>query len=44
MAMVNRLPADAVFSAFAIGRMQLPFVAMAVLAGRQRARRVSRTT
>jgi uncharacterized protein (DUF849 family) len=33
MAMVNRLPADAVFSAFAIGRMQLPFVAMAVLAG-----------
>ncbi len=33
MAMVNRLPADANFSAFAIGRMQLPFVAMAVLAG-----------
>ncbi len=33
MAMVERLPADAVFSAFAIGRMQLPFVAMAVLAG-----------
>ncbi len=33
MAMVERLPPDAVFSAFAIGRMQLPFVAMAVLAG-----------
>jgi uncharacterized protein (DUF849 family) len=33
MAMVNRLPQDAVFSAFAIGRMELPFVAMAVLAG-----------
>ena len=33
MAMVNRLPAGAVFSAFAIGRMQLPFVAQAVLAG-----------
>ncbi len=33
MAMVHRLPADAVFSAFSIGRMQLPFVAMAVLAG-----------
>jgi uncharacterized protein (DUF849 family) len=31
--MVHRLPADAVFSAFSIGRMQLPFVAMAVLAG-----------
>lgn len=33
MAMVNSLPPDAIFSAFAIGRMQLPFVAMAVLAG-----------
>ncbi len=33
MAMVHRLPADAIYSAFAIGRMQLPFVAMAVLAG-----------
>ncbi len=33
MAMVERLPADATFSAFAIGRMQLPFAAMAVLAG-----------
>ncbi|WP_416897944.1 MAG: 3-keto-5-aminohexanoate cleavage protein [Minwuia sp.] len=33
MAMVNRLPAGAVFSAFSLGRMQLPFVAMAALAG-----------
>jgi uncharacterized protein (DUF849 family) len=33
MAMVNQLPAGAVFSAFSIGRMQLPYVAMAVLAG-----------
>ena len=33
LAMVNRLPAGAVFSAFSIGRMQLPFVAMAALAG-----------
>lgn len=33
MAMVARLPANAVFSAFSIGRMQLPFVAMAALAG-----------
>jgi uncharacterized protein (DUF849 family) len=33
LAMVARLPAGAVFSAFSIGRMQLPFVAMAVLAG-----------
>ena len=33
MAMVNRLPPGAVFSAFSIGRMQLPFVAMAALAG-----------
>ena len=31
--MVNQLPPDAVFSAFSIGRMQLPYVAMAVLAG-----------
>jgi uncharacterized protein (DUF849 family) len=30
---VNQLPPGAVFSAFSIGRMQLPFVAMAVLAG-----------
>jgi uncharacterized protein (DUF849 family) len=33
MALVNRLPRDAVFSAFSIGRNQLPFVAMAALAG-----------
>jgi uncharacterized protein (DUF849 family) len=33
LAMVNQLPPGAVFSAFSIGRMQLPFVAMAVLAG-----------
>ena len=33
MAMVNQLPPNAVFSAFSIGRMQLPFVAQAVLAG-----------
>jgi uncharacterized protein (DUF849 family) len=33
LAMVARLPQNAVFSAFSIGRMQLPFVAMAVLAG-----------
>jgi uncharacterized protein (DUF849 family) len=31
--MVNQLPPGAVFSAFSIGRMQLPYVAMAVLAG-----------
>jgi uncharacterized protein (DUF849 family) len=33
LAMANRLPPGAVFSAFSIGRMQLPYVAMAVLAG-----------
>jgi uncharacterized protein (DUF849 family) len=33
MAMVNQLPRDCVFSAFSIGRMQIPFVAMAALAG-----------
>ena len=33
MAMVNRLPAGAVFTAYSIGRMQLPYVAMAALAG-----------
>jgi uncharacterized protein (DUF849 family) len=32
-AMVNRLPQDAVFSAFSIGRFQLPYAAMAVLFG-----------
>ena len=31
--MVGQLPAGCVFSAFAIGRMQLPYVAMAALAG-----------
>ncbi|HSS66055.1 MAG TPA: 3-keto-5-aminohexanoate cleavage protein [Gammaproteobacteria bacterium] len=33
MAMVNALPQGAVFSAFSIGRMQLPYVAMACIAG-----------
>jgi len=33
MAMVNALPAGAIFSAFSIGRMQLPYVAMACIAG-----------
>ncbi len=33
IAMVNQLPRDCVFSAFSIGKMQLPFVAMAALAG-----------
>jgi uncharacterized protein (DUF849 family) len=33
LAMVNRLPPGAVFSTFSIGRMQIPFVAMAALAG-----------
>jgi uncharacterized protein (DUF849 family) len=33
LAMVARLPQDAIFSAFSIGRMQLPYVAMAALAG-----------
>jgi uncharacterized protein (DUF849 family) len=31
--LVNLLPPGAIFSAFAIGRLQLPYVAMAVLAG-----------
>ena len=31
--LVDKLPPGAVFSAFSIGRMQLPYVAMAVLAG-----------
>jgi uncharacterized protein (DUF849 family) len=31
--LVGSLPAGAVFSAFSVGRMQLPYVAMAVLAG-----------
>jgi uncharacterized protein (DUF849 family) len=33
LALVNQLPPGAVFSAFSIGRMQLPYVAMAALAG-----------
>jgi uncharacterized protein (DUF849 family) len=33
LALVAQLPAGCVFSAFSIGRMQLPYVAMAVLAG-----------
>jgi 3-dehydrocarnitine:acetyl-CoA trimethylamine transferase len=33
LAMVNRLPPNTVFSAFSIGRMQLPFVALAPLLG-----------
>jgi uncharacterized protein (DUF849 family) len=33
MSMVGRLPANAIFSTFSIGRMQLAYVAMAVLAG-----------
>jgi uncharacterized protein (DUF849 family) len=33
MALAHRMPAGAVFSAFSIGRHQLPYVAMAALAG-----------
>jgi len=33
LSMVNLLPRGAVFSAFSIGRMQVPYVAMAALAG-----------
>jgi len=33
LAMVNRLPEGAVFSAFSIGRMQLPFAALAPVVG-----------
>jgi uncharacterized protein (DUF849 family) len=33
MALVNQIPQGAVFSAFSLGRMQLPYVAMAALAG-----------
>jgi uncharacterized protein (DUF849 family) len=33
LSMVHALPPGAVFSAFSIGRMQLPFAAMAALAG-----------
>jgi uncharacterized protein (DUF849 family) len=31
--MVTQLPHDAIFSTFSVGRMQLPFVAMAALVG-----------
>ena len=44
LAMVNRLPANAIFSAFSIGRMQLPFVALARARRRQRRASASRTT
>jgi adhesin HecA-like repeat protein len=33
LAMVARLPENAIFSTFSIGRMQLPYAALAVLAG-----------
>ena len=33
LALVARLPPGSVFSAFSIGRMQLPYVALAALAG-----------
>jgi uncharacterized protein (DUF849 family) len=33
MTMVGQLPPGAIFSAFSIGRMELPYVTMAVLAG-----------
>ena len=33
MSMVNNLPAGWIFSAFSLGRNQLPYVALAVLAG-----------
>jgi uncharacterized protein (DUF849 family) len=33
LALVHNLPAGCVFTAFSIGRMQLPYVAMSVLAG-----------
>ncbi len=33
MAMVNNLPVDSIFSAFSIGKNELPFVAASVLAG-----------
>jgi uncharacterized protein (DUF849 family) len=33
LALVNQLPPNTTFSAFSIGRMQLPYVAMAALAG-----------
>jgi uncharacterized protein (DUF849 family) len=33
LALINQLPAGAIFSTFSIGRMQLPFVALAALVG-----------
>ncbi len=33
LALVNRLPANAIFSAFSIGRMQLPYTALAPIVG-----------
>ena len=33
MALVERLPPNAIFSSFSIGRMQLPYVALAAIAG-----------
>jgi uncharacterized protein (DUF849 family) len=33
LALVQRLPANAVFSAFSIGRMQLPYAALAPIVG-----------
>ena len=39
MAMVNNVPDDWFWSAFSLGAHQMPYVAAAVLAGRQRARR-----
>jgi uncharacterized protein (DUF849 family) len=33
LAMIKQLPPDAIFSTFSIGRMQIPFVAMAALVG-----------
>ena len=33
LSLVHNLPENCIFTAFAIGRMQLPYVAMAVLAG-----------
>ncbi len=33
LALTKALPAETIFSAFSIGRMQLPYVAMAALAG-----------
>jgi uncharacterized protein (DUF849 family) len=33
LAMVNTLPPDAVWTSFAIGRMQMPWVAQSILAG-----------